>query len=367
MGETGGRHAAPVVEPPPPTLREEVADAVSLRTVLLVIGVLLLELGFIWSYVAAFHSPTPQSVPITVVAPPQAAGPLVAKLNALPGTPLAATPMTDEATARHLVQTAQTSAALVVDPTGKEDRLLVASGGGAAVVTALEEVVGQVEQAQGRQIAVTDIVPLQSGDARGLTGFYLAVGWIVGGYLVASLLGVAKGSRPATPRRAVIRLLALVPYAIASGAGGALLVGPILHALTGHFMALWWLGALVVFGAAAVTMAFQVLFGVIGIGITVLVFVVLGNPSAGGAYQSSLIPAFWRGLTDALPNGAATDGIRRIVYFGGHGMTGHWIVLAAYAVGGTVVSLGAAWLMHRRKMRADGPPGPAAAAEGVLV
>lgn len=38
------------------------------------------------------------------------------------------------------------------------------------------------------------------------------IGWIVGGYLVASLLGVAKGARPATMRRAVV--LVIAAYAV---------------------------------------------------------------------------------------------------------------------------------------------------------
>ena len=100
---------------------------------------------------------------------------------------------------------------------------------------------------------------------------------------MASLLGVSAGARPATPRRAYFRLVAVVPYAIISGFGGAFIVDQVLGALTGHFMALWGLGALLVAAAAAVTMAFQVMFGVVGIGIAVLVFVILGNPSAGGA------------------------------------------------------------------------------------
>jgi hypothetical protein len=62
-------------------------------------------------------------------------------------------------------------------------------------------------------------------------------------------------------------------------------VGPVLGAPTGHLIALWWLGALVVFTAGAITLAFQGRFGVIGIGLTMLAFVVLGNPSAGGAYS----------------------------------------------------------------------------------
>ena len=286
----------------------EVWDAVSVRTLLLVVGVLFLQLGFVFSYVGAFHHPTPHRISVAVVAPAQNGAQLAGRLNAISGKPLHATAFADEAIARRKLANGDTSAVLVLNPSGTTDRLLVASGGGASKATAIESVFDKVEASQKRKVTVVDAVPVQSGDARGLTGFYLVIGWTVGGYLVASLLGVAKGARPANGRRALIRLLAIVPYAIVSGLGGAIIVGPVLGALTGHLIALWWLGALLVFAAAAVTMAFQVLFGVLGIGIAVLLFVVLGNPSAGGAYPAVLLAAVLAGDRGALPNGAGTDG-----------------------------------------------------------
>jgi hypothetical protein len=111
---------------------------------------------------------------------------------------------------------------------------------------------------------------------------------------------------------------------------------------------MWWLGALLVFAVGAVTLAFQTLFGVIGIGITILFFVILGNPSAGGAYQPALLPPFWRAISSALPNGAATDTVRRIVYFGGYDIGGHLIVLASYAVAGVVVIIIGSIIYERR-------------------
>jgi hypothetical protein len=44
--------------------------------------------------------------------------------------------------------------------------------------------------------------------------------------------------------------------------------------------------------------------GIVGIGVAIVLFVVLGNPSAGGAYQLPLLPGFWRTIGDTLPNGA---------------------------------------------------------------
>jgi hypothetical protein len=330
----------------------DLRDAVSTRTVVLVVGVLVLQLGFILSYVGAFHAPRPVRIPIGVVAPTAVAAKATAELNGIASHPLQARVVASEPTALRDLHRADLSAALVMSPTSQTDTLLVASGGGASVVTAVETVITDAESTQHRHLRVVDEVPLQAGDGRGLTGFYLVIGWIVGGYLVAALLGVSAGARPETRRRAAIRLLASVPYAVVSGLGGAVIVGPVLGALTGHLVALWWIGALLVFCSSAVTMALQALFGVIGIGITVLFFVVLGNPSAGGAYQAALLPPFWRALSGALPNGAGVDAVRRVAYFGANGIGGDLLVLALYAVAGVVVTMLGS---YRRQRRATAP------------
>ncbi len=350
-----GRHHSVELPPPPQGFWNELRDAIAVRTVILICGVLLLQLAFILSYVGAFHAPAPSEISIAVVAPQQVSSQLVANLNGLDGTPLQAFVVADEATARQQILDDATSAALIVNPSGTTDTLLVASGGGASVSSAVEAVITQVDAAQQRTVTVEDLVPLEPGDGRGLTGFYLVIGWIVGGYLVAALLGVSAGARPATTRRAIFRVGALVPYAIASGLGGAIIVGPVLGAITDHFAAMWALGALLVFAAGAVTMAFQVLFGVLGIGLTVLVFVILGNPSAGGAYQAQLLPPFWRFLGVVLPNGAGTETIRRIVYFDSIGIAPHLAVIAAWAVLGAVVAIVASRFHYHRALAVEYP------------
>ena len=124
-----------------------------------------------------------------------------------------------------------------------------------------------------------------------------------------------------------------------SGLGGAIIVDPVLHALPGHFAALWWTGALIVFGTAAVTMALQAFFGIVGIGLAVIIFVVLGNPSAGGAFQKHLVPSFWRAIGDWIPTGAGTTAVRNIVYFSGNALATPMVVLAAWVVAGAVLLL----------------------------
>lgn len=322
--------------------------AVPARVAAMLVGALLLQLGFVLSYVGAFHHPEPHRIPIAVAAPERMAPDAVKKLNEIPGQPLKAT-AADEATARERLRTGEISGALIVKPGSRTDTLLTAGAGGASTATALETVIEKAEKSQGRTASVVDAFPAQAGDARGLSSFYLVVGWTVGGYLFAALLGMSLGARPATACGAGRRLLAAVPYAVLSGLGGAAIVGPLLGALNGHFLALSAIGALVVFGAAAMTIAFQVLFGVLGIGVTILLFVVLGNPSAGGAYGPELLPPFWRALSPALPNGAATHAVRHIMYFSGHGITVNLAVLAAYALGGALVSVFGVTLIRRRR------------------
>ena len=338
-GTAAGSAGPPAAAGKPQGFLGQFWDAVSIRTVSLIIGVLLLQIGFILSYVGAFHSPTPHRIPLAVVAPVPESSQVVTKLNLIPSAPLHATAASSLAAARRLIGDEAVSAALVINPAAKTDTLLIASADGSSVASAAEQIITAAEASQHRSVAVTDIVPLQRGDYHGLAGFYLVVGWAVGGYLVAALLGIASGARPATTPRTLNRLIAFALYAIVSGLAGAIVVGPVLGALTGHLIALWWLGALLVFAVGAVTLAFQTLFGVIGIAVTILFFVILGNPSAGGAYQPALLPPFWRAISSALPNGAATDAVRRIVYFGGYDIGGHLIVLASYAVAGVVIAI----------------------------
>jgi hypothetical protein len=314
-------------------------------TLALMLGVLVLGLGFILSYVGAFHQPRPHRVSVAVVAPAGQSLPLLARLNALPGGPLSARPVAGRVAATRLVRRDQAAAALLVSGDGHSDRLLVAGGGGSALSAAVQSVVSSFDAQQKRTVAVTDLEPLQSGDYHGLTGFYLVVGWLVAGYLLAAILGIKLGPRAPTRRHAASRLLAGALYSVAAGIGGAVIVGPLLGALTGHFFAVAGVGSLLVFAAASVTIALEASLGIAGIGLAILIYVVLGNPSAGGAYQNQLLPGFWRAIGNALPNGAGVDTIRRIEYFGGHGITTHLIVIAAYCLVATSASL----LLARRR------------------
>ncbi|MFI6939717.1 DUF3533 domain-containing protein [Streptomyces sp. NPDC050418] len=347
----------------------ELKDAVSLRTALLVLGVLAVQLAFIASYIGAFHQPKPHEIPIAVAVaapaaeaaadPAQAAAAkkrmeaatdqAVERLKQLPGKPLKPSASSSEANAVARIKDRGVDGALIISPTGTEDRLLVAGGAGASLSQALEEVMVKVEGAQKRTLKVVDVVPEAAGDARGLSSFYLVVGWCVGGYLCASALAISAGAKPANPARAVIRLATMAVYAVVAGLLGAVIAGPILDALPGSVMAFWGLGSLLVFAVGAITLSFQGLAGIVGIGLAILLVVVLGNPSAGGAYPYPLLPGFWQHIGPVLPPGAGTFAARSIAYFKGNGAGGAFLTLAAWAVGAAAVTLVMAFVRQDKK------------------
>lgn len=177
-----------------------------------------------------------------------------------------------------------------MDPAGTTDTLLVASGGGTVLSSTLQGLFTRIEAADGRTVRTVDVAPASAEDFDGLSAFYLVVGWCVGGYICAAILAISAGSRPADMPRAFIRLATLAVYSALGGLGGAVIVGPVLGALPGSVVALWGLGTLVVFAVGAATLALQSVFGIVGIGLAILLIVVAGNPSAGGAFPLPMLP-----------------------------------------------------------------------------
>ncbi len=339
----------------------QVRDAVSTRSALVMLGVLLLQLGFALSYMGAFHAPEPHKVPITLVAPSAVERELVARLDALPGDPLQVTPVESRAEARARLLDRRTDAALVVDPASRADTLIVASAGGPSATTAAVEILQEVARAQDRTIVVRDIRP-PAGRLAG-AGVLLHRAQLDHRRL-SRRLGAEHGGLPKKPtlRRTLVRLAAMLPYGFVSGIGGAIIVGPVLDCLPGAFWELVGIGTLVVFASGAVGVALQSVAGTVGLGLTILIFTILGNPSSGGVYPASLLPPFWSAIGQALPPGAGTTVVRNTVYFDGNATTGALWILGAWAFGGVVVAILAAALRASRAARETPRQRPAAPA-----
>jgi hypothetical protein len=312
---------------------------VAVTGAIVLIAAAVLQLAFIGSYVGAFHNPLPHSVPVDLVAPYTIAPALTARLDHLSGDPLkvrqaaSATAATADVVSRRAYG--------YFEPHSKgPDTLAVASAANKATATALETIVAAYETADHRHPAhVVDLAPLPSSDAGGLTGFYAVVGWMIGGYFAATLLGLVGRPRARSRSRALARVLGLAVYAVASGVLSILLLDKGIGVLGGHFRDLCGVAALAIFAAGAATVGLQAILGLAGTGIAILLFVVLGNPSSGGPFARDLLPGLWRVTGGYLPPGAGVDLVRNVVYFGGHDIQTPILVLGAWALAGAILAL----------------------------
>ncbi len=291
------------------------------RTPLLVGLILVMQLAFVWSYVGALHEPDPKHVPFGIVAPDPVLSNLQEQVAAETDT-VTLTPMADAATARAAVEDGAIPGAVIIGGSSPTLDLLIVTGAPSIAYENLyREVLDTVDSdlanrdpSAARGYLVERVNPFESGDPKGLTPFYLAVGWVVGGYLLIAFFGFTQ-RHPEGWEGLARRFALLVGYAIASGVGGAILVGPVLGAFDGDFWALAAFGAGLSLAVTMAVQAVELLAGPIyGTGIAIIAFVVLGNPSAGGPFPRSFSPALWEHVGAWLPPGMGTDGIRAIVY-----------------------------------------------------
>ncbi|MCZ4519827.1 hypothetical protein O4220_15025 [Rhodococcus ruber] len=316
---------------------------------LLAAAVLVLQLGFILSYVSAFHEPTPHAIPIAVVTetglPDGLDQQTADRLNTIDGAPLDARTAVDTAQVRSLLRDRDIIGAYVVGANGT-DTLITASAAGSSEATALQSIFTEVDAAQGRQFVVRDEIPVGVHDNRGLSGFYLSVGWVVGGYLLAAAFGLLIGA-PSSRRETYLHVGILAVYSLASGALGAFLTTHVLETFAGHWFPLTLLGTGVVFATGLVTIGLRALIGVAAVPAAIVLFVILGNPSAGGAFGSDVLPSLYASIGRWITPGIGTEGVRSIVYFSGTGLGQPALGLALYILVG-VALLGAAALRRRR-------------------
>ncbi len=150
------------------------------------------------------------------------------------------------------------------------------------------------------------------------------------GYLGATVLALAFGSTPG-PRRTGARLLGVASLGLLMGIIGAILASAI-GGIDRGLVAIALVGALTTFAVGAATVALQSTLGMAGTGLAILLFVVIGNPSAGGASAYELVPEPWQTVGPLLPNGAATTALRDLAYFPDASIGGPLLVLLAWAL-----------------------------------
>lgn len=299
-----------------------------LRAGAAILAVTVVGLAFIGSYAGALHRPRAHDIPVAVFGPDRLAE-AVRSAGAL-----TVVRERDEASARAAVDERRAYGAVLAGEAVIE--VVVAPAASLPIAEALRgDLATRLEQAGPVRVSVVHRLP--ADDARGVVGFYVAAGWVVAGYLGATLLGLALGTRPGRLRVAW-RLAGVAALGLLMGLGGALLAQGI-GGLGGSLLGLAAVGMLTVMAVGWVTVGLQAVFGVLGTGVAMLVFVVLGNPSSGGPFAPELLPGFWRTIGGALPTGASVGAVRELAYFPAASIGGALLVLLAWAVAGGVAAL----------------------------
>jgi hypothetical protein len=318
------------------------------RTGLLMAGVLGIEVLFLLSYTSALTRPYPHGLRVAVIGP-QPFKAVVRELFQHHSGALVEVPARDERSAQRLMSHGLAAGYIELE----QGRLKVACAGVpspavcATFRTALSEMPARLPY------SIREELPLPVSDPEGLVPFYLTISWVVGGYFVASLVALARGTEP-RPTMGWLRLASFGAFSLVSGlAGAALAEGALVsRTSTGHgFLLTAATGALAVAAVACSSAALEAIFGQFGIGLSVLLFVVLGNPSSGGPYPPEFLPSGWRQLSSLMPNGACLRCIRAIWYFQGTGCVKPLLVMTGWMLIGAALFIAAVTFLNARPAR----------------
>ncbi len=280
------------------------------------------------SLLFALHRPTPHEVPVGLVAPDPVATQISQTLASRAPDAFTITRYGDAAAAERAVRERTVAGAFVADPGGP--LLLVAGANGGITRQVLEAAFGPLAQRTGGTLTVQDLVPLPDADRSGASTFFFVVGVMVASLVAGIALGIGGAPRWQQAAGWVLAAAAVGGTATWTAAG---LVG----ALPGHGVALFGVAALASAAIAGTALALVRLLGPAGAPVAALVLVVLGMPATGGPAGPDFLPAAYRWLADVLPTGAAVDLVRRVVYFGGHGIGHGTLVLAAWVAGAALL------------------------------
>ncbi|WP_010541006.1 ABC transporter permease [Dietzia alimentaria] len=315
----------------------------------------------------AMDKPTPREMPVAVVGTTiEQAQQTIDGLNSqMEGLfDLDAVATTEQA--RERVAAREVVGAFVLPtPGAPAATLLVNEAGGSPAQQIVSQVFAQVASGQQVDLVTEDVAPLPTSDSAGNVSMYIAMGWILAGFLV-----IVVGANAAPTSRPLRRLLPITAvYAVVMSGFVWLIAGPITGAISEHFWPLLGVGAIAIFCVAMFSAVLERLLGMLAVIPVVGVLMFLGVPSSNGALSIYMEPTIFRILHDYLPMPAAVESIRSILYFDGDVVPGH---LLTFAIVG-VISLVLVMLIDRIKplrttidhhTEPATPPAPAPAAPG---
>ncbi|MFD3567358.1 hypothetical protein [Streptomyces sp. NPDC058667] len=307
---------------------------------------LLMCVGMGLAYLGAFHAPAPHDLRVDVVGSGPTAQILAQTLQDKGAGALDVRTVADRDTAVTALREQGSFGAYVP---GEKPELLIASASSDTSAMAVEKVFTKVAAGQDAPLKVTDVAPVASGDPTGQGVFFLLVALSIGAYASVAVIG---GAGAALPMR--VRVLLAAGMSLVVSLIGTLFAGPAFHLVDQGLGGVWALSWLYAAGILLVGVGLHTfLRRWTTLGVMVL-FVMLNFTSSGGIYRPEFQPGFF-GALHAFWNGAGfIEGVRGHVYFGGHALGGHVLVLALWFLAGTAL-VTAAGITEAKRGRAAGP------------
>lgn len=282
---------------------------------------------FAGAYSWAMGDPQPHDIPIGLVSDARPTAGLADDLEARTGTTFIVRGYATESDAEAAIREQHVYGALVEQPDGTA-RLYVSSASGASVARLLENDAPRLEQSIGRPVTVIDAHPLAPRDPNGLVLFYMSLAAVVIGFV-----GAIQTRVNAATLTLAGELFWDVVRSVLGGFAIAFTVGPLLGILPLPLLPVWGVLSLTMLIAGATYSFWRVLIGGRWAMLpTWIVFVLISNPSSGGAVAPELLPPFYQFMGRWLPTGATVRAVRDLTYFPDDLHAEPYIVLAVWLV-----------------------------------
>ncbi len=321
-------------------------SSASRRALLLAVAGAGLLAAYVFSFVFAQATPEPHELPVAVAGPASRTLTLQRRIETAGGGSFAVRRLKGTREAQRALREREIYAAVVVGD-GPARVLTAPAAGLSATMVAVKELPGLIGA---KMPQIEEVRPLAEedpeGDALNLALFPL----VIFGVLLPVLVTLVSGALVVRARIAVLAL-----FTVLGGTGAMAVANLALDALPGSLVAEAGIATLLTFSVAACTTAFIAMLGPPGAGLGLIVFLIVGNVASGASVVNELLPSFFRVVGPYLPPGAGADALRSTAYFDGVALLRPMLVLAGFALAGTLLDLA---LGGRRPAGQGDPAGP---------
>lgn len=311
------------------------------RTTAVAVTVVLVavQVAAVWSI--ARGDARPHDVPVAVAGPDEIAGLVAAQSDG--STPLDLTAAGSAAAARDEVRDGRAAAALLIDLRTNRSTLVLSRAGGSALDDVLEREVGAVAQRYTSRLTIDRLGDASRTPPRWVA-YAVALGSVALGWVIAVAITLRRGPVDETLAQGFSRNVLAVAWSTVLGLavlGLGLATGaqPLLLGVVAGATA---------YTAAITTVALQSLYGVRGIALATVLFVLSAGPLVTGV-DPSLLPTPWDAVTPWTLHGAALQAVVSVLLDQPARLPRAVAVLVMWILGALLVNV-----LARRARRAAG-------------